>query len=107
MGTTMRKAVFTEGVVKGLKRWRGKARKNVALRNTTSTNWSARPSLDASVETSPSFSNLDASFSVVDADYTALDVADHQDHVAKQIHADQDHQKLGSFNGFDLTTKQK
>ncbi|KAF3451420.1 hypothetical protein FNV43_RR07515 [Rhamnella rubrinervis] len=115
MGTSMRKAVFTEGVMKGLKRWRGKARKNVTLRNstTTSTNWSPRPSVDASVETcslsldaSPSFSIFDPSFSVADADYTALDVTDHQDHIAKQVQADQDHQKLGSFHGFDLTTKQ-
>lgn len=110
MGTSMRKAVFTEGVVKGLKRWKGRARKNVSLRNTTSTNWSARPSLDASIETldtSPSFNNLEASFSLVDADYTTLDVTDHhQDQIAKQLQADQDHQKFGSFNGFDLTTKQ-
>ncbi|XP_058198690.1 MLO-like protein 12 [Rhododendron vialii] len=57
MGTSMRKAVFTEGVVEGLKRWRVTAKKKVALRNN-----SARRSLDASItslDTSASFSTVD------------------------------------------------
>lgn len=56
MGTTMRKAVFTEGVVDGLKRWRVMAKKKVALRSN-----SARRSLDASItslDTSASFSTV-------------------------------------------------
>ncbi|KAH0985738.1 hypothetical protein GBA52_012915 [Prunus armeniaca] len=88
MGTTMRKAVFTANVVKGLKKWRAKARKNLALRNHPH---SARLSLDASLETSlslgtsPSLSGHDASFSTVDfdrpsddAEYVALEIREAQ-----------------------------
>ncbi|XP_048132578.1 MLO-like protein 12 [Rhodamnia argentea] len=70
MGTSMRGAVFTENVRKGLKRWRATAQKKLALRDP----YAARLSLDASVTSldasvtsldaySPSFS-LDASFSI-------------------------------------------
>ncbi|XP_008225160.1 PREDICTED: MLO-like protein 12 [Prunus mume] len=88
MGTSMRKAVFTANVVKGLKKWRAKARKNLALRNHPH---SAQLSLDASLETSlslgtsPSFSGHDASFSTVDfdrpsddAEYVALEIREAQ-----------------------------
>ncbi|CAB4276156.1 unnamed protein product [Prunus armeniaca] len=88
MGTSMRKAVFTANVVKGLKKWRAKARKNLALRNHPH---SARLSLDASLETSlslgtsPSLSGHDASFSTVDfdrpsddAEYVALEIREAQ-----------------------------
>ncbi|PQQ04305.1 MLO-like protein 12 [Prunus yedoensis var. nudiflora] len=94
MGTSMRKAVFTDNVVKGLKKWRAKARKNLALRNHPHL---AQLSLDASLETSvslgtsPSFSVHDASFSTVDfdrpsddAEYVALEIREAQKAQEKQ-----------------------
>ncbi|XP_015874636.2 MLO-like protein 6 [Ziziphus jujuba] len=103
MGTSMSKAVFTEGVVEGLKRWRAKARKNVAIR---SPNRPARPSLDTSLETSvdtsPSFNTLDASFSA--EHYAAVDVRD-DDIEDEEAHIVVGRQKVGSFHGFDLTNK--
>lgn len=80
MGTSMRNDVFTEGVVNGLKRWRVKAKKNVALRNTN--NYSLDTSLETSlVDTSPSFHTLEATISVEsgspsDAEYVAVGVED-------------------------------
>ncbi|EEF39797.1 Protein MLO, putative [Ricinus communis] len=107
MGTSMKKAVFTENVVAGLKRWRAKARKN--LKNS----YAARPSLDASLsldtspslETSPSFS-LDASNTVdfdrgLDAEHVvAIEVmgGDVKEGNDKQT---EEHQKMDSFDGFD------
>nr|KJB34882.1 hypothetical protein B456_006G088500 [Gossypium raimondii] len=55
MGTSMKKVIFPEKVVEGLKRWRANARSNIALKNNYT---SARPSLDnnaTSINTSPSF----------------------------------------------------
>ncbi|KAG7962393.1 hypothetical protein I3843_09G064500 [Carya illinoinensis] len=64
MGSSMRKDhAFTEGVVYGLKKWRAKAKKNLALSSFRNTDYHARPLLDASLETSPSFCH-DARFSV-------------------------------------------
>ncbi|XP_030460114.2 MLO-like protein 12 [Syzygium oleosum] len=63
MGTSMRGAVFTENVRKGLKRWRATARKNLALRDP----YAPRPWLDASVR------SLDASVTSLDASVTSLD----------------------------------
>ncbi|KAM1004809.1 hypothetical protein EV1_004877 [Malus domestica] len=91
MGTSMRKGVFTANVMIGLKKWRARARKNLALRNP------ARLSLDASLETSlsvntsPSFSAHEASFSTVefgrpsdDAEYVALEILEAQKAHEKQ-----------------------
>ncbi|KAE8734230.1 Thioredoxin superfamily protein [Hibiscus syriacus] len=50
MGTSMKKAIFGEKVVEGLKRWRANARKNIALKDNT-TSFDASPSLG----TPPSF----------------------------------------------------
>ncbi|XP_059670303.1 MLO-like protein 12 [Cornus florida] len=107
MGTTMRKAVFTEGVVKGLKRWRAKARKKLARRNAYFTQTSVDASLDTSVGTSPSFSTLDNSFSVGRLDHTypdegfgAVEISE-EDSVARR--RPEQHQKLGSFEGFDTS----
>ncbi|KAA8519736.1 hypothetical protein F0562_013992 [Nyssa sinensis] len=104
MGTSMRNAIFTEGVVIGLKRWRAKAKKNIAGRDIYST----RPSLDASLDSSPSFGTLDASPSL-DFDinpstahegaFAAVEIGDGDD-VGGRLHYQQ-HQKLGSFEGFD------
>lgn len=56
MGTSMRKSVFPEGVEDGLKKWRMKAKKNIARRSATN---SVLSSLNASPQTSlhplPSF----------------------------------------------------
>ncbi|KAK4399165.1 MLO-like protein 12 [Sesamum angolense] len=60
-----------ERVVGGLKRWRAKARRNLARRNRNL----ALRSLDASVESSPSFATLDASPSL-DIDYLSDDGAE-------------------------------
>lgn len=110
MGASMRKAVFTEFVVEGLKKWRGRARKNIALRNT---NWQAgRPSLDAnsletySVDTSPSFGTLDhASFSVDHADSVAVEITDEDNLRPKHESKDHASQKISSFDGFHLTNR--
>ncbi|XP_034673918.1 MLO-like protein 12 [Vitis riparia] len=100
MGTSMRTIVFTEGVVEGLNRWRRKAKKNIARRN----NHSARPSLDASLDNSPSFNTLDTSFSVdldqpsSDAGYLTVEISDEETVATKRP---EPRQKLGSFEGFD------
>ncbi|KAL9383831.1 hypothetical protein Peur_024154 [Populus x canadensis] len=104
MGSSMRTAVFTENVVEGLKRWRAKARKNLKI------SYSARPSLDASVDTSlsldssPSFS-LSASYSIdpnrpVDSDHVTIEVIDEAKHNDEQP---REHKKNGSFEGFSVS----
>ncbi|KAL0353040.1 UNVERIFIED_CONTAM: MLO-like protein 12 [Sesamum angustifolium] len=97
MGTSMGNSVFPERVVGGLKRWRAKARRNLARRNRNL----ALRSLDASVESSPSFATLDASPSL-DIDYLSDDGAEseYEDNAAGK--RPEQHQKLGSFEGFDL-----
>lgn len=105
MGTSIKKVVFTEEMVKGLKRWRAKAKKNIARRNTSST----LHSLDASVtslDTSPSFNTLDRSLSVgfdnlsIDGDFVAAEVENEDNVVGKRI---EHHQNFGSFRGFHLS----
>lgn len=102
MGTSMRNDVFTEDVVRGLKRWRMKAKKEVALRNT---NYSARPSLDASLE--PSFSTREGTVVSVesgrpsDAEYVAVGVEDEENVGGRS--QPEEKQKMGSFHGFELT----
>jgi mlo protein len=104
MGSSMRTAVFTENVVEGLKRWRAKARKNLKI------SYSARPSLDASVDTSlsldssPSFS-LSASYSIdpnppLDRDHVTIEVIDEAKHNDEQP---REHKKNGSFEGFNVS----
>ncbi|KDP21019.1 hypothetical protein JCGZ_21490 [Jatropha curcas] len=75
MGTSMKKVVFPENVVMGLKRWRARARKNLKKHYSA-----ASPSVDASVASisSPSFS-LDASYAVgsdgrSDVEHIAIEV---------------------------------
>ncbi|XP_057949009.1 MLO-like protein 12 [Malania oleifera] len=97
MGTSMRKDVFTEGVVMGLQKWRANAKKNLFHHRITE---SARPSLDASVETSPSFSdNLDHTPSPK-AEFLSIEVVDDErgrEGKSKEL------RKLGSFEGFDMS----
>jgi len=104
MGSSMRTAVFTENVVEGLKRWRAKARKNLKI------SYSARPSLDASVDTSlsfdssPSFS-LSASYSIdpnrpVDSDHVTIEVIDEAKYNDDQP---REHKKNSSFEGFSVS----
>ncbi|GFP97540.1 mlo protein homolog 1 [Phtheirospermum japonicum] len=102
MGTSMRKSVFPEEVVGGLKRWRAKARRNLAKgkRNL------GHRLLDASVESSPSFSTLETS-RPLDVDYTSDDGVepivrldeDNED----ERRPEQQQRKLRSFEGFDLS----
>ncbi|XP_042044730.1 MLO-like protein 12 [Salvia splendens] len=91
MGTSMGNSVFPENVVGGLKRWRAKARRNLAARRGDLTT----RSLDASVESSPSFANLDASLPL-DLDYTSDD-----DGIERSDHNQQQQQQLGSFHGIE------
>ena len=97
----MKKSVFPENVVEGLNRWRANARKNIAVKNN---NTSARPSLDTSLDTSPSFS-LDPSYSVkfdhpADSEYLGVEIKDEEN---KSISREtEEHQKRGSFGGFDV-----
>lgn len=115
MGTSMRNAVFPEGVVNGLKRWRKRARKNLAIKNKY---WRASPSLDASVEdNSPSFSVLDPSLSV-ELGYTNTSTMDDWNTSAEEITSDEDSDNgkqvvvqpekigLGSFKGFNMDKMQ-
>lgn len=98
MGTSTLRNAFPEAVVRGLKRWQAKARKNIAKKNNYA------PSLDASLDaslTSLSFSTLDASLSVElgytdDELFTSVEIAEEDSVSGKQV------QKLGSFEGFDL-----
>lgn len=116
MGTSMKKAVFTERVMQGLKRWRRKARKNI-LANLRNTTWQdGRPSLDASlidtnsIGTSPSFGTLDASFSV-DAESVAVEIVEEdddqniRDREYDSSESDQERRqiKMSSFDGFRLS----
>ncbi|KAL8460537.1 hypothetical protein ACS0TY_032172 [Phlomoides rotata] len=102
MGTSMRNSVFPEGVVRGMKRWRAKARRRIATRRRNS----PLRSLDASVESSP-FATLDASLSV-DLDYYTSDddvVESAERSGVESIDHRQleQHQKKGSFKGFELS----
>lgn len=114
MGTSMRRAVFTEGVVQGLKKWRRKARKNVASRNTNWPEGRRRPSFDASLETnslgtSPSFGTLDASFSIDADDSVAVEIMEEDDdHSIREIieeSSEERPQKISSFDGFRLSNR--
>ncbi|KAK6124387.1 hypothetical protein DH2020_041880 [Rehmannia glutinosa] len=89
MGTSMGNSVFPEGVVGGLKRWRAKARRNLATRKRRL----AQCSLDASVESSPSFSTLDDGVEWIGRL--------NEENVAER--RPEQHQKLGSFEGFELS----
>ncbi|GMN50719.1 hypothetical protein TIFTF001_019869 [Ficus carica] len=120
MGTSMRRAVFTEGVVQGLKKWRRKARKNVASRNTATWPEGRRrpsfdaPSFDASLETnslgtSPSFGTLDASFSIDADDSVAVEIMEEDDdHSIREIieeSSEERPQNISSFDGFRMSNR--
>ncbi|KAH6773661.1 hypothetical protein C2S52_003435 [Perilla frutescens var. hirtella] len=94
MGTSMGNSVFPEQVVAGLKRWRAKARRNLAARR----RGFAPRSLDASLESSPSFATLDTSLSL-DLDYTTDDGITSD---TEEISVAQTQQKLGSIHGFEF-----
>lgn len=108
MGTSMGKAVFTESVAEGLKKWRAKAKKKLAMENTNHLSY-ATTSLDTSLETSldhsPSFTLAAASFSlerdgpnpISDSEIVALEIEDEE-----QVNG-KGKQKVSSFNGFDLS----
>ncbi|KAL3643473.1 hypothetical protein CASFOL_014288 [Castilleja foliolosa] len=103
MGTSMRKSVFPEEVVGGLKRWRAKARRNLAKRKQNL----GHRLLDASVESSPSFSTLDTSYPL-DVDYTSDDEIEpvgrlDEENIGERRPEQQHQRKLRSFEGFDLS----
>ncbi|KAK6932618.1 Mlo-related protein, partial [Dillenia turbinata] len=80
LGTSMGKAVFTETVVEGLKKWQANAKKNRATRN------SARPSLDAllSVQSSPSFSTLDCDLPLAEVNVVENDEVDDEESLTRR-----------------------
>lgn len=95
----MGNSVFPETVVGGLKRWRAKARRNLAAKR----RGLPPRSLDASVESSPSFATLDASLSV-DLDYTSDgDGVESVEKSDEENVGERHHQKLASFEGFELS----
>ncbi|KAA0052657.1 MLO-like protein 6 [Cucumis melo var. makuwa] len=77
MGSSMKKTVFTEGVVEGLRKWQGRAKKKVARRRRSGQhgcdyNFSSqsppRTSVDAGVDSPPSF-RLEAAPPMASVDY--------------------------------------
>ncbi|KAG4960410.1 hypothetical protein JHK87_037043 [Glycine soja] len=108
MGTSMRKVVFTENVIRGIQIWQDKAKKNMALRNPYSqgTSLDTSLSLETSLEASPSF-RLGASLSnFMDR---PLDVNKHMDVnitqgeiVSEQQESENQASNLSSFQGFNL-----
>ncbi|KAM6551164.1 hypothetical protein CsatB_000972 [Cannabis sativa] len=125
MGSSMRTAVFTEFVVKGLKKWKGRAKKNLGTRNTKWHMHSPPKSLEAnnnsqdifSMDTSLSFSTLDhASFSIDVDDSIAGEIMsednlrpinenvsqnnDNDDDDGDDDDDDYDRKKISSFDGF-------
>ncbi|XP_057985469.1 MLO-like protein 12 isoform X3 [Hevea brasiliensis] len=102
MGSSMRKVVFPENVVMGLKRWRAKARKNLKTSDSTG------PSLDASLDTSPSFrldDSITAEFGSPSdvAERVAIEVINGGDREekGKEKQPQEEHQGNDSFDGFD------
>ncbi|XP_027111824.1 MLO-like protein 6 [Coffea arabica] len=104
MGTSTLRNAFPEAVVRGLKRWRAKARKKIARRSHYA------PSLDASLDaslTSLSFSTLDASLSVelgyaADESIISTEIEDEDtSDSGKQM------EKVGSFEGLDMGRMQQ
>lgn len=112
MGTSMGKAVFTESVSEGLKKWRAKAKKNLAMENTnhfsyatTSLDASPDTSLETSLDHSPSFTLAAASFSlerdgpnpISDSEIVALEIEGEE-----QVNG-KGKQNVSSYNGFELS----
>ncbi|OAY26250.1 MLO-like protein 6 isoform X2 [Manihot esculenta] len=110
MGSSMRKAVFPEDVVVGLKRWRARAKKNLKTSNSVAT------SLDNSLHTSPSF-RVDTSYSFEFSspsdvgEHVAIKVInggggggeeeeDEEDEEGKEKQTQDEHQRNDSFAGF-------
>lgn len=102
MGSSMRNSAFTEEVMGGLKRWRVKAKKNLAdKRHKDLARRSLDGLLDTSVESSPSCGTLDPSFSI-EIDYASdSGVVSNENSVARR--QPEQHQKPGSFEGFELS----
>ncbi|XP_074325890.1 MLO-like protein 12 isoform X1 [Apium graveolens] len=99
MGTSMRKSVFPEEVEDGLKKWRMKAKKNVARRSAIN---SALTSLNASPQTSlhplPSFATTRGRSLSLKTDDPPIDdegIVEVESATVRQ--EDRDHKRLGSF----------
>lgn len=109
MGTSMSKVVFTENVIRGIHIWHAKAKKNMALRNPNSerSTLETSPSLQTSLEASPSFS-LDASFSILVDRPLDDKYMDYEEKVNnEQQESENQGRKPGSFYGFDLQKEGK
>lgn len=121
MGSSMKKTVFTEGVVEGLRRWKGRAKKRVARRRRGRHGWDCnfsppRASVDAGVDSPPSFrieaaASLDSSRlqgAVGHKDIScsaAVSVCGDEDKLKGKRPVDEADQKVSSFDGFDWATK--
>lgn len=104
MGTSMNKVVFTENVIRGIKIWQDRAKKNMALRNPHSqaTLDDTSVSHETALENSPSF-NLYASV------FIPLNVNKHMavnttegEKVSEQLLSENQETNFGSFQGFEL-----
>lgn len=104
MGTSMGNSVFPEEVMGGLRRWRAKAKKNLATRRGDFTT----RSLDASVDSSPSFATLSVD---MDLDYTytsdddgivSAEPSDEDSSGKRVIQQQKQKQKVSSFEGFAI-----
>ncbi|XP_065878955.1 MLO-like protein 12 isoform X1 [Euphorbia lathyris] len=95
MGTWMNKAVFTEDVERGLKRWRERARKNLKKYS--------QQQQHLAIESSPSFS-------AECAQHVAIEIANAETEEPKEEGKQKQQHKMDSFQGFDhanLTDKTK
>ncbi|XP_023543418.1 MLO-like protein 12 [Cucurbita pepo subsp. pepo] len=132
MGSSMKKTVFTEGVVEGLRKWKGRAKKRVARRRQRGRHGcdcnfphsSPRASVDAGVDSPPSF-RLEAAamgMASVDcgrlqgaggnnkhyntcSDSAALSSCDDDDKLKGKRPVDEPDHKPSSFDAFDWATK--
>lgn len=105
MGSSMGKAVFAEGVVKGLKRWRATAKIRAALRKKNS-NLASFPSVDTSIEASSLSFSLEASFSIdlnrspnYDG-FSTVETTEKDEVNGKRT--EEQRENFGSFEGFDI-----
>ncbi|XP_051128328.1 MLO-like protein 12 [Andrographis paniculata] len=98
MGTSMAESVFPDGVNQGLKRWRAKARRNVAVRSNRPLLASANN--DASVESLSSLTTLDDASASEDGDYSSDESAEWSN---EEIRGERYSQNSESFHGFDVS----
>ncbi|XP_022142055.1 MLO-like protein 12 [Momordica charantia] len=125
MGSSMRKAVFTEAVMEGLRKWRGRAKKRISRRSRNCRhggdyNSPRRTLVDAGVDSPPSFRLETAPPPSVDSGGAQNDNAWSSSSAAVSIKGkgkrplefeieeepnDHNNHKVSSFDGFDWAAK--